>query len=53
MEKAIRMGLIQHPDENSMSSKLKVPLIKDDTMASNKGNGAMPNIRRLRNVLRV
>ena len=50
------MGLIQQQDENSNSSKLlRVPLITDETIASNnKGtDGAIPNIRRLRNLLRA
>jgi hypothetical protein len=47
------MGLIQQQDENSMSSKLKVPLITDETTATNKGDVGIPNIRRLRNLLRA
>lgn len=33
VERAIRMGLIQQQDENSMSSRLRVPLITDETIA--------------------
>jgi hypothetical protein len=36
-----------------MSSKLKIPLIRDETISSNKGDVGIPNIIRLRNLLRA